>query len=83
MKTKNIYWIIGVAAVAGVGIIGYKKGWFGEKKSNAAGNCDIPVGSPPYSTNEFCTSWDWDKKKCIWVCKDSVKPSRRGGPLYK
>lgn len=79
MKTKTIYWIVGVAAVAGFGIIGYKKGWFGEKISNASGNCDKPVGAPPYSTNEFCTSWTWNKKKCEWVCTDSVKPSRRGG----
>lgn len=30
MKAKTIYWIIGIAAVAGVGVIGYRRGWFGK-----------------------------------------------------
>lgn len=82
MKTKTIYWIIGIAAAAGIGIIGYRQGWFGEKKSNAAGNCDKPNKPIPTSTNENCTNWQWNKKKCEWICTDSVKPPRRGGALF-
>lgn len=81
MNKKTIYWAVGIIAVIGTGIYGYKKGWFGENESNVQGGCSKPTYDAPSSN--FCTQWKWNTKTCKWVCETSVKPPKDGGALLK
>jgi hypothetical protein len=67
MKTNTIYILGGIAVAAGLVVIGYRNGWFGEKKSNAIGKCNRPTKPYP-KDNIKCEKYVWDKNICDWVC---------------
>ena len=71
MKTKTIYWIVGIAAVAGLGIIAYRQGWFGgEEMSNAsAGHGTNPNKKRRCVDKCLKDHPTWKNEECMRACE--------------
>lgn len=74
MKNKTIYWGIGILAVIGVGVYGYKQGWFGENTSGAAGTITGNPNKKKLKCIEKCIrrhpNWSW--AQCNEACKEGI-----------
>jgi hypothetical protein len=82
MKTKTIYWIVGIAAVVGAGYYIWKK-----NKSEGVLNVES-VNKKCYGTplpnDPSCSEWKLVKKSgnCVWECQDHMKPPKENKPSF-